>query len=343
MQFTRRAFMMAAAGAVAGAMDMQAAQGAQQGRQVMTVTGPVDPGALGLTLAHEHLLVDFVGADQVSRDRYDAEEVFDTVLPHLERFKSLGGDTLVECTPAWLGRDAELMVRLSESSGVKILTNTGYYGAADDRFVPDHAYAETAGQLAERWTAEWDKGIDGTSIRPGFIKIGLDPGPLSPIDRKLVEAAGHTHLNTGLTIAAHSGDAHAAREALKSLEDLGVSGEALIWVHAQLEQDPAEHARAAAAGMWVEFDGLGPNSVDAHVRFVKAMKERGHLDRVLVSHDAGWYNVGEPGGGEFRMFDTLFEAFLPALKDEGFSDNEVARLLRGNPAAAFTAQRRART
>src|SRR5262249_58798259 len=41
--------------------------------RAMTVRGPIPPGAMGPTLPHEHVLVDFVGAKQASRDRYDAE------------------------------------------------------------------------------------------------------------------------------------------------------------------------------------------------------------------------------------------------------------------------------
>jgi phosphotriesterase-related protein len=66
------------------------------------------------------------------------------------------------------------------------------------------------------------------------------------------------------------------------------------------------------------------------------MKERGFLQRVLVSHDAGWYEIGKPGGGEFRPYDTLFHDFLPALKDAGFSPAEIRQLIVDNPREAFT-------
>jgi phosphotriesterase-related protein len=66
------------------------------------------------------------------------------------------------------------------------------------------------------------------------------------------------------------------------------------------------------------------------------MRKAGHLDRVLVSHDAGWYRVGEPNGGEFRAFDTLFTAFVPALKAAGLTQAEIDRLLIDNPRRALT-------
>ena len=65
-------------------------------------------------------------------------------------------------------------------------------------------------------------------------------------------------------------------------------------------------------------------------------KVRGHLDRVLVAHDAGWYNVGQPGGGTYRPYDTLFTQFIPALKEARFSDEEIHRITVENPARAFT-------
>ena len=85
---------------------------------IETVTGPIEADRLGLTLMHEHVLVDFIGADQVGPGRYDADQAFATVLPHLKQVRTLGCDTLVECTPAYLGRDPVLLKRLSEASGI---------------------------------------------------------------------------------------------------------------------------------------------------------------------------------------------------------------------------------
>src|SRR5687768_8573898 len=142
--------------------------------RIETVRGPVAADQLGLTLMHEHVLVDFIGAAQVSPSRYDPREVFTVVLPHLQELWRLGCRTLVECTPAYLGRDPRLLRRLSEASGVHILSNTGYYGAAKDKHLPPHAFTETAEQLAARWIREVERGIDGTPIKPAFMKIGVD-------------------------------------------------------------------------------------------------------------------------------------------------------------------------
>jgi phosphotriesterase-related protein len=101
----------------------------------MTVRGRIDADRLGSTLMHEHVMVDFIGADKVSRDRYDPEQVFTTALPHLKRVAELGCRTFVDCTPAWLGRDVSVLHRLSAATGLNIITNTGYYGARKHAFI----------------------------------------------------------------------------------------------------------------------------------------------------------------------------------------------------------------
>jgi phosphotriesterase-related protein len=292
----------------------------------------VDAGELGTTLVHEHVLVDFVGADQAGRHRYDPEEAFRVALPHLVAVREKGARTLVECTPAYLGRDPALLKRLSEASGLHIVTNTGYYGAAQDKFVPAHAREESAERLAERWSAERRDGIEGTGIRPGFLKIGVDAGPLSPIDRKLVTAAALCHRSTGLRIHCHTGDGRAAMDILSVLDGLKVPAAAFVWVHAQNEKDRALHLRAARAGAWIELDGVSPESRDAHVTAVVDLARAGQLERVLVSQDAGWYRVGEPGGGRFRGYTEIFDGFLPALRRAGLGEDEVHTLLVTNPA-----------
>jgi phosphotriesterase-related protein len=304
--------------------------------QVNTVLGPIPATRLGRTLMHEHVLVDFVGADRIVPGRYDADEVVRTVLSYLRELKADGCGTLVECTPAYLGRDPRLLRRLSESSGLHIITNTGLYGAAADKYVPHYAFMETAEQLSARWVREFHDGIPPTGIRPGFIKIGVDPGPLSEIDGKLVDAAALTHLRVGLNIASHTGDGTAALAQIERLQRHGVHPSAFIWVHAQTEKETHIHQQAAEAGAWLEFDGISPDTVQQHIDLIKRMKELRRLRQVLISQDAGWYHVGESGGGSFRAYAYLFARFLPALRKAGFADEDIQTLLVFNPQRALT-------
>ncbi|MBS1812216.1 MAG: phosphotriesterase [Acidobacteria bacterium] len=333
----RRDFLSTAALATVGLVTSAAPRS-----KAMTVRGLANTSSLGTVLMHEHVMVDFIGADKVSPNRYVRDEVFRTALPYLQQAARRGVKTLVECTPAWLGRDPELLRRLSVASRLNIITNTGYYGAATDKFVPAHAYQESAEQLAARWTTEFHLGINGTDIKPGIIKIGVDAGPLSEIDAKLVKAAALTHLQTGLTIGSHTGNGIAAMQQLDLLESLGVNLNAFIWIHAQNEKDPAIHRQAAARGCWVEFDGINPNSAAQHAEFVTNLAQQNLLSRVLVSMDAGWYHVGEPQGGKYRDYNSLFTDFLPLVKKQ-LSAKQIQQLLNDNPHKALSLEIKRKT
>jgi predicted metal-dependent phosphotriesterase family hydrolase len=333
LKMPRRRFLAVTMPALAGAALSRNVTAAPK-LSVMAVRGRIDAERLGVTLMHEHVMVDFIGADKVSRDRYDQEQVFTTALPHLKRAAELGCQTFVDCTPAWLGRDVSILHRLSVATGMNIITTTGYYGARKHVFIPAHAYKESAAQLAGRWTREFERGIDGSKIKPGVIKIGVDAGPLSDINIKLVSAAALTHLGAGLTIGAHTIGGVAAMQQLDILEKLGVSPKAFIWIHAQSERDKEFHVRAAKRGCWVEFDNIGAGSVQRHLDLVKSMADAGFLDQTLISMDAGWYHVGEPGGGNYRGYESLFTEFLPALRKD-FSEAQVNQIIAANPQQAL--------
>jgi phosphotriesterase-related protein len=305
---------------------------------IMTVKGPIPPAAMGLSLIHEHILVDFIGADKIHPGRWQHGQVMAVALPYLQQWQGLGGQTLVECTPAYLGRDPRLLQKLADTTGLHILTNTGYYGASNNKYLPAHAYTETADQLARRWIAEWQQGIAGTGIRPGFIKIGVNEGPLSELHRKLVTAAARTHLATGLTIASHTGKALAAREQLALLEKEGVAPQAFIWVHAQAEKDYLRHVAAAQKGAWISLDGVSEANLEEYLRLLQHLKSRQLLHRVLLSQDAGWYRPGEPRGGDYRGYTALVSQLVPRLKQAQFTEAEIHQLLVVNPAKAFAIQ-----
>jgi phosphotriesterase-related protein len=303
---------------------------------IMTVKGPVPSEEMGMTLIHEHILVDFIGADSTNEKRWDDIKVAETILPFLEQIKKLGCKTFIECTPAFLGRDPGLLKKLSSSSGLNILTNTGYYGAAKNKYIPAFVYNETADQIALRWINEWEYGIDSTGIKPGFIKIGVGSESLSELHKKIVAAAARTHLKTGLTIASHTGPSVPAFEQIAVLKEEGVSPEAFIWVHAQAEKDLTIHIKAAEIGSWISLDGLDDNNVEDYVKMIKNMKDNNLLGKVLLSHDAGWYQPGEINGGKIRGYTALFERLIPRLTKEGFSKKEIHQLMVINPAEAFT-------
>ena len=276
-------------------------------------------------LVHEHILVDFVGADQIKPGRYLRDEVIRAALPRLQEVRALGCERLLDCTPNFLGRDPELLARLADASGLEIWSNTGLYGAADHKYLPAFARQETAEQLARRWLAEARQ-----SWRPRFIKIGVNRGPLHELDRKLVRSAAMTSRETGLPIASHTGNGAAALEQLDIITAERVQPTKFIWVHAQNERDHKIHHQVARAGAWVEFDGIAPSTAEFHLECIRFMATKRLLHRTLISQDAGWYHVGETGGGEFRGYTYLYTHFAPRLEP-----THVPILLWNNPRTAF--------
>jgi predicted metal-dependent phosphotriesterase family hydrolase len=303
--------------------------------QIITVNGSKSIEALGFSLPHEHILVDFIGADSIMPGRYQLDSVAKVALPFLLDLKNSGFQSLIDCTPNFLGRDVKLLQRLSTESGLNIVTNTGYYGAANQKFLPRHVFIESAEQLADRWITEFENGIDGTEIKPGFIKLGADEGPLTEAQQKIMKAGAIAHKQTGLTIAVHCGDGKAAREVLDILTAEGVAANAFVWVHAQNEKDFNVYKEMASKGVWVEFDNVSPENIEMNVAMLKFMKEQNLLHQTLISHDAGWYHVGEKNGGNFRGFTSIHKELMPALKENGFTQEEIELLIRKNPVEAF--------
>ena len=305
--------------------------------KIMTVAGPIDVSELGKTLAHEHVLVDFVGAEETGYHRWDRSEVINKVLPYLEEIKEMGYKSVFDCTPAFLGRDPVLLSILSERVGVNLITNTGFYGARENQFIPSEILNATVDELAAIWIREFEVGIEKTGIKPGFIKIGVDRGKtLSEFHAKLVRAAARTHLATGLTIACHTGPTQAVFKIARILEEESVPLESFIWVHAT--RDISEnHLRAARLGMWISIDNLRENAqlLRSNVERLKSLKEAGFLDRVLVSQDAGWYRPLEEGDGNFDPYRFVELNLIPELKRNGFTQADIDQFMTVNPARAF--------
>ncbi len=311
---------------------------------IITVSGPIVPDDLGVTLTHEHLLVDFIGADETGYHRWNRDSVAATLLPYLEALETHGVVTFIDPTPAYLGRDPELLKMLSEKSGLHIVTNTGYYGARSNQFIPGEAMDMSAGELADAWIQEFEAGIEGSGVHPGFIKIGVDNAEtLSAFHDTLITAAALANKSTGLVIASHTGPDAPAFAQLEVLDRMDVPLSSFIWVHAQSGTEQG-NIEAAERGAWISLDGFNaardetPGSKFSSAWYaerISALKEAGYLNRVLLSHDAGWYRPGEPGGGEIRGYTGIFTHLLPELESQGFTEAEITQLLEKNPGDAF--------
>jgi phosphotriesterase-related protein len=313
----------------------------------MTVTGKLKADDVTMMLPHEHITTDFAGAETVVQPQYRQDDAFRLILPYLNQLKQQGVTVLAECTPNYLGRDVALLAALSKASGLYIVTNTGYYAAVDEKFLPKHFYSETEQQIADRWLLEWKNGIDNTGIRPGFIKLGVGKGPLKATEHKLIRAAALTHLQSGLKIAIHSGDGAAAMEEHELLLAAGVAPEGHIVVHAQNDADGKAQSTLAAKGAWISLDGIKDteNAIPRYVETLQRMKKENLLHRVLISHDDGWgVNKKDDGSIALELFGDqsaqpysgIFKRLKPELLLKGFTQEDFQLLMKRNPVSAYT-------
>lgn len=304
---------------------------------IQDVTGARLADSNQIWLTHEHILVDFIGADSIQPDSWNHEIILKEVLPYFKELDEFNVNYFVDATPAYLGRDVLLLERIADKTGIRIVSNTGLYGARNNKFIPEYAYDISAQKLAEIWINEYRNGIDDTPIKPGFIKIGIDNSDtLSTLHQKLVKAAALTHLKTGLTIASHTGKAKGLWPQLSILDETGVSPESFIWVHAQAETDNDMYLKAAERGCWISLDGLGWE-VEKHTEKILFAKRNGILDKILISHDAGWYDP-QKENQTIKPYTAIFRKLYPELISQGFTEDEFKLLTSVNPSKAFSIQ-----
>ncbi|MBX2841796.1 MAG: phosphotriesterase [Flammeovirgaceae bacterium] len=300
---------------------------------VNTVNGEIPVEELGFALPHEHVMSNF-GAEINETDIYDEAKLFAQVISYLKEVKSLGVKSIFDCTAAYFGRNVKLLKELSDSSGMQIITNTGIYGAANDKYIPEFIYEKSAEAISKIWIDEFENGIGGTGIKPGFIKLAFDGGAPSEIDLKLFEAGVIAHLATGLTLAVHTGNnTEAVEKQLEILSKYGVEPSAWIWVHANKMENSEALIETSKKGGWISLDGVKAEKEiqDHHIKLLKDLKREGLLKNVLISHDGNSF----PKGKAIRPYDAIPKLFMKALKENGFSRDEIYLLTQKNPQEAF--------
>ena len=269
---------------------------------------------------------------------YDSIKLLNQVIPYLKKLKSLGVNSIFDCTTEYFGRRIDLLKMISDSTEIQIITNTGFYGAANDRYIPEFAYKASAKSISEIWIDEFENGIQGTEIRPGFIKLAFDDGkPPSDIDKKLFEAGILTHISTGLPLAVHTGkNSEALRLQMQLLRDYDVHPSAWIWTHANKVSDDKILIDLAAKGAWISLDGVNESNSYEYMKRIKLFKQNDLLHKILLSHDGN----GFPSGGKIRDFEAIFESLIPEMLTNGFTNDNIHQILVRNPQEAFQIRRR---
>ncbi len=306
---------------------------------IQTVKGSVPVAALGLFLPHEHLFTDLRGPLTPGYGQGDPERVAAVMRPYLEAAQAAGVTALAECTGLGVGRNVAVLRRLAEITPIHIIAPTGVY---KEGFIPPELLDVSAEALADLFTRDLLEGIEGTPARAGFIKVAVsDDGPTEREVRNL-RAAALASRRTGAVVASHTIGGAAARREIAVLADAGHDLSRFIWVHAHSEPDTAVHVEAAQRGAWLEFDAVGAvawHPQDKLLEAVLALIEADYVGNLLLSHDAGWYDPGQPDGqpkpNGIRGYTALVDAFIPALKARGVSDALIRQMTVTNPARAF--------
>jgi phosphotriesterase-related protein len=292
---------------------------------------------LGLILPHEHLFTDLRGPLAPDYAQRDAEFVVKVVAPHLADAAALGVTALVECSTIGVGRNLSILRSLSESTPIYIVAPTGVYREA---YVPESLRNTSEDELAELWTKELTEGIDGTSLRAGFIKLAMsDDGP-TPLETRNLKAAVKASQATGAVIGSHTIGGKVAREEMDVLEAAGLDLRRFIWIHAQTEPDLSVLKDAARRGAYVELDTVGApfQSQPELLACVLRLIEAGFLRNILLSHDAGWFDPSSPDGlpkEGYRGYTALVRGFIPTLLQRGVSEEQIHCITVLNPRQAF--------
>ncbi|MCA0454651.1 MAG: esterase [Chloroflexi bacterium] len=303
-----------------------------------TLKGDIPTEKLGFILPHEHLFVDLRGPLAPGHGEGEPEVVGQLVKPYLDAIQAKGVTAFVDCAPLGVGRNIRAMRHVASLTPIHIVVPTGVY---KEGFIPTNWLDISAEALAEHWISEITDGIEGTDSKAGFIKTALvDDGPKA-IEARNLRAAAIASQATGAIIGSHTIGGRAAREEMDILEAAGQNLNRFIWIHTQTEPDTSIHIEAAKRGAWVEFDAIGANpELDGKMLdYTVNMLDVGYGAQVLLSHDAGWYEVGSPGGVPqpqgYRGYTALMDTFLPALRERGATDADIHLLTVTNPARAF--------
>jgi len=307
-------------------------------RYIQTVNGRVPVDALGLMLPHEHLFTDLRGPLAPGYAHAVPAEVGRAMAPYLAAAHAAGVTALVECSTAGVGRSVAVLRHLAGLTPIHIVAPTGVYR---DAFIPPALRQMSAEELSSEWVRELNEGIDGTDVGAGFIKLSVsDDGPTELEVRNLRAAARASRL-TGAAVASHTPSGALAVAQMQILEAAGLNLGRFIWMHAQLTSDASLHRKAARRGAYVEFDGVGaPWQVQsAMLGHVLALIDAGYAEKILLSHDAGWYDPsqpdGQPEGSGIRGYTALVDEFIPALRARGVTDDLIHVMTVTNPARAF--------
>lgn len=297
-----------------------------------TTLGPRSRDQLGLILPHEHVFVDLRTPDQPGYAEADTASVVEVMSPQIEAIKALGVTALVEATTGGVGRRADIDRAVSLAIDFPIVVPTGNYR---EPWIPEWVRDADEAHLADWMLEELDEGIRGAGFKAGWIKLSAGDDGMTPLETRILRAAVKAARNTNAVIGSHTIRGRVVHDQLDVIEAHGYTAARFISIHTQEEPDFDMQMSVARRGAWIEYDHVGRTDDETVITQILRVLDAGFGDRLLLSHDLGWFDPALPGGGSPRPYTHLSEVLLPALRQRGVDEATVTLLTQTNPFNAF--------
>jgi phosphotriesterase-related protein len=301
---------------------------------LLTTLGPKQSGDIGMILPHEHIFVDLRQDNPLDFAQADPADVIALMGPEIEKAAHAGITALVECTPVGVGRRADILKAVSTATQFPIVVPTGIYR---EPWIPEWALHAGQDDLTRWMLGELTGQIEQSGVQAAWIKLSAGDEGITPAEAKILRAAAHAGIETGAVIGSHTIRGRVVHDQLDIIEESGYRPDRFIWIHAQ--SDAFELSlEIAKRGAWIEYDGIGNQEWapdDEYIRRIQRLLDAGYGEQVLLSHDRGWYDPGQPNGGTPKPITYLTNTFVPKLRAAGIDDVTIRGLTQVNPFNAF--------
>lgn len=332
--------------------------------KAVTVTGPIDPSDLGITLVHEHLFIDLRNAHLPGHDVTPTEQAMcdakvdlsnlslaregypiadnyvledeSISIEEVMQFKKLGGGTIVDVTSIGLRRDPLAARRVSESTGLNIIVGSSWY---TKDFYTQEMDRRTVEDLSDEIIRDITDGIGDTGIRAGIIgEVGINGNPLTPNEVKVIRASARASRLTGAAISFHRGGV--GEEKHRVLDIVAQEGAELTRTILGHSDDIADDLplilELLKRGVYIEFDMMASfdtpfvlSRIAKVSQAIPKLIEAGYGNRILISQDVCWKVHLKRYAG--RGYTFILEKFLTHLRCLGVADEQINELLVENP------------
>jgi phosphotriesterase-related protein len=301
-------------------------------KALFTTLGPLSRDKLGAILPHEHVYVDLRTPDTPGYASGEADDVVRLMAPEIERIKALGITALVECTTGGVGRRADFDLAVSRATNFPIVVPTGNYR---EPWIPEWVKTATEAELEAWMLRELTVRFDEADCRAGWIKLSAGDDGITPLEAKILRAATRAAIATGAVIGSHTIKGRVVMDQLDIIAAEGGDPRRFISIHSQAEPDFALNLAVAERGAWIEYDNIGWVDDEVLLPRVLGALKAGYGNQMLLSHDMGWYDPAQPGGGTPKPYTRLSEVFLPKLRAAGVDEATIVQLTHDNPFEAF--------